>query len=202
MKIVAYLRTSTDKQVHSLDNQRYELLNFASDRKWLIDTRVEETISGTRSAEERKLGSVLQELNESDVLIVSELSRLGRNLLEVMSILHACMSRQIQVFTVKEKYELGNNLSSKILAFAFSLAGEVERQLISQRTIQGLQARKAAGMTLGRPKGSLNEHTKLSGKEADIQQLLQKKLSYSSIGRLFDAHRNTVRKFVETRKLG
>jgi len=202
MTVYAYLRTSTDKQTYSLDNQKFELLNFASDKKRLIHERVEETISGTRSAEERKLGKILEQLKEGDVLIVSELSRLGRNLLEVMSILHTCMSRHIQVFTVKEKYELGNNLSSKILAFAFSLAGEVERQLISQRTIQGLQARKAAGMILGRPKGSLNEHTKLSSKEADIQQLLQKKLSYASIGRLFDVHRNTVRKFVETRKLG
>jgi len=201
MTVYAYLRVSTDKQIYSLDNQKFELLNFASDKKRLIQERVEETVSGTRSAEERKLGKVLEQLKQGDILIVSELSRLGRNLLEVMSILHTCMSRQIQVFTVKEKYELGNNLSSKILAFAFSLAGEVERQLISQRTIQGLQARKAAGMTLGRPKGSLSEHTKLSGKESDIQQLLAKKLSYSAIGRLFDVHRNTVRKFVETRKL-
>jgi len=107
----------------------------------------------------------------------------------------------VQLFSVKEWYELGNNLTTKVLAFAFGLSAELERQLISQRTREALPAKKAGGKILGRPKGRLNQHTKLSGKEADIQQLLDKKLSYTAIGRLFDVHRNTVKKFIVGRKL-
>jgi len=96
-------------------------------------------------------------MKNEDIFLVSELSRLGRNLMEVMSILHDCMERNIKVFTIKEGYELGNNINSKVLAFAFSLSAEIERNLISQRTKEALARRKSEGMRLGRPYGSQNK---------------------------------------------
>ena len=197
--IYAYLRVSSDKQ--TVENQRYEILKFADQRKLSIDTWIEETVSGTKKVEARKLGSFLETMQNSDVLIVSELSRLGRNLMAVMSILHTCMEKEVKVFTVKEKYELGNNINSKVLAFAFSLSADIERQLISQRTKDALARMKSEGKTLGRPKGSLSKHTKLSGKEEHIRELLSKKVSYSAIGRIMGVHRVTVQQFVQTRML-
>lgn len=197
--IYAYLRVSSDKQ--SVDNQRYEILKYADAKKLSIDTWIEETVSGTKKVEQRKLGPYLNRMQGADLLIVSELSRLGRNLMEVMSILHTCMEKEIKVFTVKEKYELGNNINSKVLAFAFSLSADIERQLISQRTKEALARKKSEGKKLGRPKGSLSKETKLSGKEQQIIELLDKKVSYSAIGRIMGVNRITVSQFVKTRGL-
>lgn len=197
--IYAYLRVSSDKQ--SVDNQRYEILKYADAKKLSIDTWIEETVSGTKKVEQRKLGPYLNRMQEADLLIVSELSRLGRNLMEVMSILHTCMEKEVKVFTVKEKYELGNNINSKVLAFAFSLSADIERQLISQRTKEALARKKSEGKKLGRPKGGLSKETKLSGKEQQIIELLDKKVSYSAIGRIMEVNRITVSQFVKTRGL-
>ncbi len=147
------------------------------------------------------MGPYLNRMQAADLLIVSELSRLGRNLMEVMSILHTCMEKEIKVFTVKEKYELGNNINSKVLAFAFSLSADIERQLISQRTKEALARKKSEGKKLGRPKGSLSKETKLSGKEQQIIELLDKKVSYSAIGRIMGVNRLTVSQFVKSRGL-
>ena len=197
--IYAYIRVSSDKQ--TVENQRFEILKYADAKKLTIDKWVEETISSRRKLDERLLGKVLKQLQSDDVLIVSELSRLGRNLMEVMGILHECMTKEVQVYTIKEKYELGNNLNSKVLAFAFALSAEIERQLISQRTKEALARKKSEGIKLGRPKGSLSKKTKLTGKEDEIKRLLEKKISYSAIGRLLGVNRLTVKNFVESRKL-
>lgn len=197
--IYAYIRVSTDKQ--TVENQRFEILKYADAKKITIDKWVEETISSRRKLEDRLLGKTLDQLQSEDVLIVSELSRLGRNLMEVMSILHTCMDRDVQVHTIKEKYELGNNINSKVLAFAFSLSAEIERQLISQRTKEALARKKSEGMKLGRPKGSLSKNTKLSGKEEQIKILLEKQISFSGIGRILGVNRLTVKNFVESRNL-
>ncbi|MFT4568428.1 MAG: DNA invertase Pin-like site-specific DNA recombinase [Saprospiraceae bacterium] len=197
--IYAYIRVSTDKQ--TVENQRFEILKYADTKKVTIDKWVNETISSRRKLSDRLLATTLDQLQSSDTLIVSELSRLGRNLMEVMSILHTCMNKDVQVHTSKENYELGNNISSKVLAFAFSLSAEIERQLISQRTKEALARKKSEGIKLGRPKGSLSKQTKLSGKEEDIKDLLEKKISYSAIGRILGVNRLTVKNFVETRNL-
>jgi len=197
--IYAYIRVSTDRQ--SVENQRFEILKYADSQKINIDEWVEETMSSRRKLADRLLGQTLERLEENDTLIVSELSRLGRNLMEVMSILYTCMDRDVKVHTIKEKYELGNNINSKVLAFAFSLSAEIERQLISQRTKEALARRKSEGKKLGRPKGSLSKQTKLSGKEEVIKELLKNKISYSGIGRILGVNRLTVKSFVENRNL-
>ena len=197
--IFDYIRVSTDQQ--TVENQKFEILKFADQKRLHVGEWIEETISGTKKYQDRKLGKLLQGLKKEDILIVSELSRLGRNLMEVMSILHDCMEREIKVYAIKEGYELGNNINSKVLAFAFGLSAEIERNLISQRTKEALARRKSEGQTLGRPKGSLSKETKLTGKEEEIKDLLRKKVSVSAIGRILGVHRLTVDNFIKTRKL-
>lgn len=173
--IYGYIRVSTDTQ--STENQRFEILKFADEKRLVIDSWIEETVSSTKNLKERKLGTLLSQMTKEDILIVTELSRLGRSILEVMSILHSLMEKQAKVFTTKERYELGNNINSKVLAFAFSLSAEIERSMISSRTKEALARKKSEGKVLGRPKGRLSTSTKLSGKEAAIQELLQRKVS-------------------------
>ncbi|ARK13325.1 master DNA invertase Mpi family serine-type recombinase [Fibrella sp. ES10-3-2-2] len=197
--IYAYIRVSTDRQ--TAENQRFEILKKASADRVHIDEWIEETASGTRSAADRALGSLLTSMKAKDVLYVTELSRLGRSLMEIMSILHDCMERNVRVFAIKEGYELGNNINSKVLAFAFSLSAEIERNLISQRTTEALARKKAEGMQLGRPKGSRNESVKLSGKEEAIKELLKSKVSYSAIGRIMGVDRQTVSSFISSRNI-
>jgi putative DNA-invertase from lambdoid prophage Rac len=197
--IYAYLRVSTDKQ--SVENQRYELLRFAAEKKLSIDAWVEETISSTKKLETRKLGALLADLHAGDVLLVSELSRLGRSLLEIMSILHTLMEREVAVFTAKERYELGNTISAKVLAFAFGISAEIERSLISARTKEGLARRKIEGKKLGRPAGSRSKTSKLTGHEADIDRLLAAGVSQAAIARVLGVNRHTIANYVKG-KLG
>lgn len=140
---IGYIRVSTDRQV--ADNQRFEILKFANEKKWTIDEWIEESVSGVRNVKERRLGSLLQRMQAQDVLVVTELSRIGRSSMEIMSVLHDCMERKIKVFTTKERYELGNDINSKVLAFAFGLSAEIERSLISQRTAEALARKKKEG---------------------------------------------------------
>ena len=197
--IVGYIRVSTDKQ--STENQRFEILKYADEKKWTIDEWIEESVSGTKNVNSRRLGSLLKNMQAQDILIVTELSRIGRSLMEIMSILHDCMERDIKVFTCKELYELGNNINSKVLAFAFSLSAEIERNLISDRTREALARKKSEGKTLGRPKGSFSKTTKLTGKESIIKEMLEKKISVSAISRILEVNRLTVHNFIQTRGL-
>src|SRR5436305_15180343 len=115
--IYAYIRVSTDKQ--TTDNQRFEILKFADEKKLHVDRWIEETISATKKLSDRKLGALIDQMHEEDILIVSELSRLGRSLLEVMSILHTLMEKEVKVFTTKERYELGNNPTTTLVRKSF-----------------------------------------------------------------------------------
>ena len=193
--IYGYIRVSSDKQ--TVENQRFEISNFCEKNSLTIDVWVEETISGMTRVENRKLGKLLKKIKKGDVLICSELSRLGRNLLMIMGVLNECMNRNIQVWTIKDNYRLGSDINSKVLAFAFGLSAEIERNLISQRTKEALARKKAEGVVLGRPKGSKSAKTKLTGQEKQIKELLEKKVSYSAIGRILGVHRLTVSSFVK-----
>lgn len=189
-----YIRVSTDKQ--TTENQKFEIEKYCQERNIAIDEWIEETISATKKLEDRKFGELLFRMQGEDQLIVTELSRLGRNLMQIMSILHGCMERDIKVFTIKEHYELGNNINSKVLAFAFGLSAEIERNLISQRTREALARKKAEGVILGRPKGRKSNNLKLSGKESEIRLLLNKKKSHSAIARIIGVHRFTLTSYV------
>ena len=193
--IYGYIRVSTDKQ--TVENQRFEINHFCERQEVVINKWIDETISGAKSLDDRKLGKLLKKMKKGDVLICSELSRLGRNLLMIMGILNECMNRDIQVWTIKDNYRLGSDINSKVLAFAFGLSAEIERNLISQRTKEALARKRAEGVILGRPIGSKSSKTKLTGQEKMIQDLLEKKVSYSAIGRILGVHRLTVSTFVK-----
>lgn len=197
--IYGYIRVSTDKQ--TTENQRFEIQKFANNQSIFIGEWIEETISATKKLDNRKFGQLLKKMQKGDQLVVTELSRLGRNLMQIMKILHDCMEKDVKVFTIKERYELGDNINSKVLAFAFGLSAEIERNLISQRTKEALARRKAEGVILGRPKGRKSNSLKLTGKEEEIGTLLNKKISYSAIARILGVHRLTVSTFVKNQKL-
>lgn len=176
MTVYGYLRVSTDKQDY--DNQKIGVEALAEKlglpiESWIVD----DGVSGTKEPEKRKLGKLLRKIRTGDVIICSELSRLGRKLFMVISILEHCMKIGAKVFTVKDGYELGDNVQSKVLAFAFGLVAELEREMISKRTKEALQRRKANGKRLGRPFGSRNKKHALDGKENKIAELLNQGLS-------------------------
>jgi DNA invertase Pin-like site-specific DNA recombinase len=197
--IYGYIRVSTDKQ--TVDNQRFEIGRFCTTNNLKIDQWIEETISGTKSPEKRLLGSLLAEVKAGDLIVCSELSRLGRSLFMIMSILNHLMTNDVRIWTIKDNYRLGDNIQSKVLAFAFGLSAEIERDLISQRTKEALARRRSEGKILGRPNGSKSSKVKLSGNEKDILGLLSRQFSKSAIGRIYGVNRITVDTFLKERIL-
>lgn len=195
MSVIAYIRKSTDKQ--SFEHQEYEIEQYAQKHNLKIDRWVEESISSRKELKKRQLGKLLEELKERDVLIATEISRLGRSLLEVMGILQTCLEKNCQVITIKENYNLGNDIQSKVLAFAFSLSSEIERNLISQRTKCSLETKKAAGIKLGRPLGAESKKLKLSKNTKRIKDLLDKKVSKNQIARIMGVQKITLRRFIK-----
>ncbi|MDR2978410.1 MAG: master DNA invertase Mpi family serine-type recombinase [Rickettsiales bacterium] len=193
--IYAYIRVSTNKQ--TIENQRFEIGRYCEANNLKIGKWIEECISGKKSVNERKLGNLLKRMKKGDILICSELSRLGRNLLMIMGILNECMQRDIKVWTIKDNYRLGNDLSCKVLAFAFGLSAEIERNLISERTKEALARKKAEGVKLGRPVGSKSKVRKLFGKEALIQEMLEKKTPKSIIATKLKVQRQTLYTFIK-----
>ena len=196
--IYGYIRVSTDKQ--SLENQEFEINNFCLKENIKIDKWITETISGTKDFEKRKLGKALKKLKSGDILICSEISRLGRNLLQIMTILNIFMQKEAQVWTIKDNYRLGADIQSKVLAFAFSLSAEIERNLISQRTKEALARIKASGRKLGREYGSKNKKHIIDGKEQDIIKLLNKGVPKTQIARLMNVSIFTIYAFLKTLK--
>ena len=196
--VYGYIRVSTDRQ--TVENQRFEINGFCQRNGMVVDRWIEETVSGIKVPEKRKLGGLLDRTKKGDILICSELSRLGRNLLMIMGILNECMNRDVHIWTIKDNYRLGSDISAKVLAFAFGLAAEIERNLISLRTKEALARKRAEGVVLGRPKGSKNARKKLTGREAEIYGLLANKVSISTIGRLLGVHRLTVTAFIKENK--
>jgi len=151
-KTVAYLRVSTAEQ--DLEKNKAEILYLVNDKDFGKVEFVEEKASGTKSWKERKIKELIDNLNTGDRLIVPELSRLGRSMLEIMEILSIAQQQGICIYAVKGGWELNNSLQSKVMAMAFSIAAEIERDLISSRTKEALRARKEKGFKLGRPKGA------------------------------------------------
>jgi DNA invertase Pin-like site-specific DNA recombinase len=191
----SYVRVSTDKQ--QIDNQEFEITRFCAKQGIVIDEWIKETVSGTRSPDKRKLGMLLERVQAGDLIICSELSRLGRSLFMIMSILNELMKVGVKVWTINDNYRLGDDIQSIVLAFAFGLSAEIERNLISQRTKEALALKRAEGVKIGRPLGRKNIRVKLTGKEAEIEALREARVSKAKIGRLLGVHRFTVYRFMQ-----
>ena len=194
--VIAYIRVSTAGQSYS--SQEFEIRNWASKTGNKIDRWVSESVSGTVEPRHRKLGKVIQRMHPDDLLVCTEISRLGRNMLMIMSILNDCASRNVRIHTIKDNFDLNNNINSKIIAFAFALAAEIERNLISQRTREALADLKAAGVKLGRPSGSFKKRDTVL---QDLSEILSRRSageSYPSIARCYGIHRNTLVNYLKS----
>ena len=167
-KTIAYLRVSTDEQ--DLEKNKFDILHLANEKSLGKVEWVEETITSRVSWKKRKIAGVIDDLGAGDHLIVSELSRLGRSMLECMEILSIASQKGIHIYAVKGNWQLDSSIQSKIVAMAFAMAAEIERELISQRTKEALAARKKSGMKLGRPRGT--GKSKLDRYRPEIEALL------------------------------
>ncbi|MEG0796368.1 MAG: recombinase family protein [Odoribacter sp.] len=186
------MRVSTDKQ--TVLNQKSEVINFCQRQDLKITMWCTETVSGTKKENERELGPLLKKLQKGDTLIITEVSRLSRKMMNIMNIIHQSIERGITIHSIKEGYKFDASINSQVLAFAFGLCAEIERTLISQRTREALARRKAQGMKLGRPKGSLRVG-KLYNHEEEIKELRAKDVSFKEIGKLYKVSPETVRRF-------
>ncbi|BBE45458.1 MULTISPECIES: recombinase family protein [Rhodococcus] len=200
-RVIAYVRVSTNKQ--DVENQLSGIRIFAERERIEITETVGETISGYKSTlTERKLSEVLEGLERGDMLVVSETSRISRRLLDVQNTIHDLLDRGIGVVAVKENIVFKDDINSKVLAFAFGLSAEIERNLISARTREALARKKAEGMILGRPIGSGKvENLKLYGKDEQILELQLKRVSKSAIARMFDVNRETLNRYIKRQNL-
>lgn len=199
MTIFGYIRVSTDKQ--TTENQRFEIERHLCTQGIAVDIWINETVSGTVDFKKRQLGKVMKRIKSGDVLVCSELSRLGRNLFQIMTILNFCMTKNAQVWTIKESYRLGTDLQSKILAFAFGISAELERVLISQRTKEALNLRKAQGKPVGRQPGAMNKRHILDGREKQIETLLKQGISKSKITKILKIGSSTLYSFLRKNNL-
>lgn len=195
----AYIRVST--QIQSYDGQHYEIEKWCGERSIGIDRWVQEKVSGNRDWNERTLGTLIRRMKQGDLLVCAELSRLGRNMMMVMSILNVCSRKGIHVYSIKDHFELSDDLQSKIVAFAFSLAAEIERNLISQRTREALAAKKAAGVRLGRPEGASSKRRRFEERLPEIVRMRELGISMESIARAIDIHKNTLYRYMKEVRL-
>lgn len=200
MAVYAYLRVSTGKQ--DGENQKVGVEALARRLNLEITEYIDdEGVSGTKEPDKRELGKLLEKLRPGDVLLAGEISRLGRSLFMVMRILEYCMNNGVKVYTAKDGYELGDNIQSKVLAFAFGLAAEIEREMISRRTKEALAKKKAEGVVLGRPKGRKSGTVKLSGRAEEIRLLKKAGVPNAQIAKALGVDRNTLAAYLKERYL-
>ena len=196
--IYGYIRVSSDKQ--TVENQRFEIERFCKVNNLHIDGWIEETISGTKAYNKRQLGVLLKKVEKEDVIICSELSRLGRSLFMIMEILSICMKKECRVWTIKDNYRLGDDIQSKVLAFAFGLSAEIERNLISQRTKEALARKREEGVRLGRPQGRKTPQNKykLAKHDKQIRLMLSLGATFKEIADRYRVDRDTVSLYCHT----
>lgn len=195
--VYGYIRVSTDRQ--TVENQRFEIKHFCQENNLKVDKWIAETISGTKEINKRRLGKLLKGVKKDDIIICSEISRLGRSLFMIMSVLNRCMEIGAKVWTVKDSYRLGDDITSKVLAFAFGISAEIERRLISQRTKEALARKKSEGVRLGRPKGPGKRL--LDGREKQIKAMLSAGVSKVQIAKVYGIHVSTLHEFLTVKGL-
>jgi DNA invertase Pin-like site-specific DNA recombinase len=200
MRTVAYIRVSTGTQ--DLDSQRLAILDYAHRQGLTIDTFVEARVSSRRAVVRRGLDTVLEQLHPGDLILVSELSRLGRSVGQIIQLVDRLMKQRVQLVAIKEHIQLNGtqDIQTKVMVTMFGLFAEIERDLIAERTKEGLAAARAKGRLPGRPKGVLGT-SKLTGREAKIQSFLAKTVSKASIAKILGVSRSTLQHFIQSRRL-
>jgi len=166
---VAYLRVSTMEQ--DIEKNKSEILHLANDKSLGKVEFVEEKVSGRIHWRQRKIGEVVETLRQGDTILLNEFSRLGRSMLECIEIISIATQKGINIYTVKGNWQLDGSIQSKVMAMVFSMASEIERDLISKRTKEALQTKKNSGKILGRPKGP--GKSKLDTYKVEIEALLR-----------------------------
>ncbi len=199
MRIYAYIRVSTEMQ--NCASQEFEIRRYCDKHGLVINEWVTESVSGTVSIEKRMLGKLLDRMGKEDVLICTELSRLGRNMLMIMAILNICAGKGVAIHSIKDHFDLTDSINSKIIAFAFALAAEIERNLISQRTKEALAVKKIEGVRLGRPPGSSKKKVTFCKEYGNIMRLRREGKSLTFIAKAYGIHRNTLRHYLDDFKL-
>lgn len=194
--VYAYIRVSTAEQSGS--SQEYEIRRWAEKQGLAIGRWEVESVSGTVPPAKRRLGRLIRRMKPDDLLVCTEISRLGRNMLMIMSILNDCSARGIRIHTIKDNFDLNNNINSKIIAFAFALAAEIERNLISQRTKEALADRKAAGVRLGRPPGSCKKRKEVLHDLQQIRARIAAGEHLNAIAQGYGIHRNTLLNYLKS----
>ena len=193
--VFAYIRVST--QIQTYQGQRYEIETWSRRNGIVVDRWVEEKVSGMKRLEERTLGKTIRRMKKDDLLICTELSRLGRNMMMVISILNICYQKGIRIESIKDHFQLSDSIQSKILAFAFSLTAEIERNLISQRTREALAAKKAEGVVLGRPPGKTAQKQRFEEMTNEIHGMISEKVPYRIIAERVGVHKNTLYRYLK-----
>lgn len=201
--IYGYLRVSSDEQ--DVNSQKQGVEGFAKEKGWTIDEYItDEGVSGGKDPSKRNLGPLLQKLHKGDIVICSEISRLGRDLYMVMDILHFCMQQECVIYTVKDRFTLGDDIQSKVLAFAFGLAAEIERQMIRQRTKEGLKLRMKMGSLVGRPyidreageRSQTDARKKLEGNKEQVITQFRWGVPFRRLAANFGVDRNTLYRYL------
>ena len=195
MSVIGYIRVSSNKQ--TCEHQKFEISKFAQNHKCDVDKWVQETISSRQPLKKRRLNAVLNKLKQGDILITCEISRLGRSMLEVMRILETCMNKSCQVWTIKENYHLGNDIQSKVLAFAFGLSAEIERNLISQRTKAAMDNLRTRGRHLGRPYGDDMNKLWIPENTNKVREMLNLQSTQVHIARTIGVKPLNLRRFLQ-----
>jgi DNA invertase Pin-like site-specific DNA recombinase len=184
MKTIGYIRVSTDKQ--DADSQRHLLLEYAQTQKLIIDEWVAVEISSRKNTKERRIDELLARLKKGDRLLVAELSRLGRNMLETLNIIHALTENGVSIVFVRQPELSTTGPHTKLLLAIYSYFAESEREFISMRTKSGLAAARAEGKRLGRPKGAKSKHRILDPYRQQIANYLQMGLSLTAIHKIIN----------------
>jgi DNA invertase Pin-like site-specific DNA recombinase len=200
MTTYAYIRVSTDTQ--DLNNQRHGVIEYAKKHGLEPLHFFEDTISGTKDWKEREIGRLLlKQAKQGDVILTPEFSRLGRSALQVMLVLEEAAKREVTIHIVKNGLVMDGSLNSRMMALAFGMAAEIERDFISKRTTEALARRKAEGKPLGRPKGRVSDEKKLDKDAAKIKEMLEKGVHKASIARLIGCNPDTLYEWMKANKL-
>jgi DNA invertase Pin-like site-specific DNA recombinase len=186
MTVIGYIRVSSDKQ--DLQKQEHLLLKYAQQHDMQVSDFIKIEISSRRNTSERRIDELMERLNKGDVLLVAELSRLGRNMFEVINIINQLSENGVKLVFVRQPELSTAGAHGKLLLAIYSYFAEAERDFISVRTKQGLAAARAKGKHLGRPKGSRDKERVLDPYREQIKEYLQFNVSLRRIRTMVNPH--------------